>query len=146
MAFLLSLHSTAEPAPRSPSHLRVLQDDRGRLRKIENWVSFPFLLKLGSYCEPADGEVAAGPSKPVHPCGLVYQLLGVVEHWGNSLRCGHSAVCSRRSYRSMAAARHMVAEVLSNCPLVDLSLQVSRDALHDAVCLVKSAHFAWCII
>ena len=66
----------------------VLQDDRGRLRKIENWVSFPFLLKLGAHCEPADGDSAAVTSNTVQSRGLMYQLLGVVEHWGNSLRCG----------------------------------------------------------
>ena len=46
-------------------------------------MSFPFALDVGAFCEPpADG----GPRRSAQ-----YQLLGLVEHRGESLRCAPAA-------------------------------------------------------
>ena len=49
------------------------QDARGRLRKIDSRVAFPFQLNVGAYCEPLEGGTLLAP----------YQLVGVVEHSGS---------------------------------------------------------------
>ena len=93
-----SLHSSAIP------RAVPLQDGRGRLRKIDNWVAFPFLLDIGAFCRPANGGSAPSllPGVPgTQQRGAVYQLLGVVEHRGDSLR--HVEPASfRPSCRNMA--------------------------------------------
>ena len=77
----------------------ALQDGKGRLRKIEGWVSFPFVLDIGAFCEPADD---AGPQRSAR-----YQLLGVVEHRGESLRRAANAKRCPMRHRShdLASAR-----------------------------------------
>ena len=62
--------------------LSLPQDGRGRLRKIEGWVAFPFLLDIGGFCEPSRGAARS----------VRYQLLGVVEHRGESLKCALPAL------------------------------------------------------
>lgn len=56
-------------------HFRHGQDARGRLKKIDGAVPFPFKLDIADYCDrAADG----GPAAPA-----AYQLVGIVEHSGN---------------------------------------------------------------
>ena len=60
-----------------------MQDGRGRLRKIEGRVPFPFLLDIAAFCQPSAGAAAAAHGRR----SVRYQLLGVVEHRGASLKC-----------------------------------------------------------
>ncbi len=53
------------------------QDGRGRFRKVSRQVAFDFHLDLQPYAAAA---AAAAPAR--------YQLAGVVEHAGTSLRSG----------------------------------------------------------
>lgn len=99
--------------------LQTVQDDNGRLRKIEGWVSFPFVLDVGGFCEPpSDG----GPQQSAR-----YQLLGVVEHRGESLR-------RARWMHLFSALRHLA----HTSPRHAAHLALSMHRMRTSLCLGNS--------
>jgi len=112
----------------------AVQDGKGRLRKIEGWVSFPFALDVGAFCKPpADG----GPQQSTQ-----YQLLGVVEHRGESLRCAaaaHVVRCATLRLSCPPIWLHTLLKLAAVCGHHCHAAQC-RHSLEDSVCTRCANH------